>query len=455
MSNATRTLGGHVSYSVNATGVDDLQMTAKFASDNNMRLVIRNTGNDILGNSTSTHALAIWTNDMNDIELIDSYVGSVYIGPAIKVGACVESIEAHTFANSHKSMIVGGNCPIVGIAGGYTQSDGHGHPPSECSLSADQVLDWEAVTASGKLVTANADSHQDLFWVLRGGGSGLYGVVVSMTIKALPDNFFSMAYVSVMKNGNNAGALCTAVGTSLQILSSLVDAGAFVVWVAGPSGFMIMPAIAPDHHQEDLGHLLEPFLTKLDELRLDHRYSSYEKATFLDNYNAQTASWNVSDYNLSGSLIPRSLLTENSEQLLEATRFISSQTLISSVNYNVTKGVSSPDEVAINPYFRETPMSIALGTPIDYADWNTALTGQDHISSFFLTKLAEIMPFGAAYLSEADFQAADFKALFCGLHYNRFDKIEGQFDPKDLFYAKTAVGNDRWAENGEGRLCRV
>jgi hypothetical protein len=57
--NTTCTLGGQVVYSVNATGVDDVQKTIRFASRNNIRLVIRNTGHDYLGKSTGAHALAI------------------------------------------------------------------------------------------------------------------------------------------------------------------------------------------------------------------------------------------------------------------------------------------------------------------------------------------------------------------------------------------------------------
>lgn len=453
--NTSCTLGGHVAYVVNATGVDDLKKTIKFATHKNIRLVIRNTGHDYLGKSTGAHALALWTHHMKDIELFKAYDSVGYAGPAIKVGAGVEAIEAYNFADSHRLMIVGGNCPTVGIAGGFTQGGGHGHLASKYGLSADQVLEWEVVTASGELVTANAYSHSDLYWALRGGGGGTFGVVASMTIKAFPDTFFSTAYASVFDDGTNTDALYEAVGTFLQSLPSLVDAGAYVVWVTAPFGFMLMPAIAPDTHQTDLDGLLQPFIDKLVDLGLDHQYSSYEKPTFLSNYNAQTASWNVSDYNLGGRLIPRSILTENPKGLLEAVRFISSQTIMSGVTFNVANGVSSPDEVAVNPQFREALISIALGTAINYTDWSANLAAQDSISNVFLDKLASITPNGAAYLNEADFQAPDFKSLFYGTHYDKLDKIKARYDPTDIFYAKTAVRSDRWAENEDGRLCRV
>ncbi|KAH7409764.1 hypothetical protein DE146DRAFT_604491 [Phaeosphaeria sp. MPI-PUGE-AT-0046c] len=453
--NTSCTLGGHVAYSVNASSIQKVREAIKFANKNNVRLVIRNTGHDYLGKSTGAHALGIWTRYMRSIELVENWQSSLYTGPALKVGAGVESYEAFEFASSHNLMVVGGNCPTVGIAGGYTQGGGHGHLASKYGLSADQVLEWEVVTAAGELVTANANSHPDLFWALRGGGGGTYGVVVSMTIKAYPDTFFSTAYATVLNNETNTDALYEALGAFLQSLPSLVDAGVYVVWVAAPFGFMLMPAIAPGLRQEQLDSLMQPFIAKLTELGLDHQYSSYEKPTFLSNYNAQTASWNVSDYNLGGRLLPRSLLTENPNGLLDAIRFISSKTLMSGVTFNVSKGVALPGDVAVNPCFREALVSISVGTTINYTDWDATIAGQKEITDVLLPKLTSITPDGAAYINEADFQASDFKSLFYGSHYQKLQEIKHQYDPSDIFYAKTAVGSDGWAEDRVGRLCRV
>jgi len=43
----------------------------------------------------------------------------------------------------------------------------------------DNVLQFEVVTAAGDLVTADACTNSDLFWALRGGGGGTFGVVVT------------------------------------------------------------------------------------------------------------------------------------------------------------------------------------------------------------------------------------------------------------------------------------
>jgi FAD/FMN-containing dehydrogenase len=51
-----------------------------------------------------------------------------------------------------------------------------------CGLAADNLLEAEAVLASGDVVRTGPDEHADLFWALRGGG-GNFGVVTSFVFR--------------------------------------------------------------------------------------------------------------------------------------------------------------------------------------------------------------------------------------------------------------------------------
>ncbi|KAF7530371.1 hypothetical protein PCG10_003742 [Penicillium crustosum] len=180
------TIGNYVQYAVNATDASHVQKAIHFAARHNIRLVIRNTGHDLLGKSTGAGGLAIWMHYMKDISIVD-YVSSHYSGKAMKMGAGVQSFEASEAAYKAGLVVVGGNCPTVGLAGGYSQGGGHGQLVSHVGLAADQVLEWEVVLADGKIVTASPTNYPDLYWALSGGGGGTYGVVVSMTSKAYPE----------------------------------------------------------------------------------------------------------------------------------------------------------------------------------------------------------------------------------------------------------------------------
>ncbi|KAI1383023.1 FAD-binding domain-containing protein [Hypoxylon trugodes] len=444
------TLGYYVTYTINATTAAHLQAGILFAKQHNVRLVIRNTGHDYLGKSTGSHALAIWTHHLKSLELIEDYNTSGYQGPAIKMGAGVEGLEAYEFANARGFMVVGGNCPNVGIAGGYTQGGGVSILSSKFGLAADQVLEWEVITAAGKLVTASATENADLFWALSGGGGGTYAVVVSMTAKAHPDTFFSAAYLTLLNNGSNTDAIYSSMGTFFESLPSLVDAGAWVVWVASPAGFLIMPAMVSGLHQQELDSLLEPTKAVMDQLGLQYQYSSAEYKDFLSSYNSMTSTWNVSDYNVGGRLIPRDLVENNVDGLVKAVQYISSQTLMSGVSFNVANATGNN---AANPYFRKTISSVVIGTSVNYTDWPQNKVAQDKITNDLLPALQSLTPQGGVYLNEADFQDPGFKSTFYGGNYEKLLAIKTKYDPDDIFYAKTAVGSDRWEQRLDGRLC--
>lgn len=54
-------------------------------------------------------------------------------------------------------------------------------------MAADNVLEFTVVLlATGEVVTANACTHSDLFWALRGGGGGTFAVALSATIRTFP-----------------------------------------------------------------------------------------------------------------------------------------------------------------------------------------------------------------------------------------------------------------------------
>ena len=76
-----------------------------------------------------------------------------------------------------------GAAVTVGGAGGWLQGGGLGPLDRALGLGIDNALSFEVVLASGELVTADACSQPDLFWALRGGGGGNWGVVVSATSK--------------------------------------------------------------------------------------------------------------------------------------------------------------------------------------------------------------------------------------------------------------------------------
>lgn len=88
-----------------------------------------------------------------------------------------------SWEDSH--LLVGGNCAQVSL-GGFLQGAGHSAFSRAFGMASDSVLSAEVVLANTSLVTADEVSHPELFWALRGGGGGNWGVVVSFTLQLRP-----------------------------------------------------------------------------------------------------------------------------------------------------------------------------------------------------------------------------------------------------------------------------
>lgn len=50
-------------------------------------------------------------------------------------------------------------------------------------MATDQVLAFELVTADGQFLSASESSNPDLFWAMRGGGGGTFGIVTSVIVR--------------------------------------------------------------------------------------------------------------------------------------------------------------------------------------------------------------------------------------------------------------------------------
>jgi hypothetical protein len=165
------TIGYYPVYVVNVTSAEEISTTIKYAEKKNLPLNIKNTGHDFLGKSTKRGSLSIWTHYLKDLEYIEEYTGKTdYSGPAFKVGAGIQSSEIYDAATAQGKMIVAGEQPTVGYAGGYLSGGGHSPLSSLLGMAVDSVIEFTIVLANGSIVDVDQYSSPDLFWAVRGGG---------------------------------------------------------------------------------------------------------------------------------------------------------------------------------------------------------------------------------------------------------------------------------------------
>ncbi|KAI2710302.1 CAZyme family AA7 [Penicillium roqueforti] len=447
-------IGNYVEYAVNVTDPANVQRTINFAARHNIRLVIRNTGHDLLGKSTGAGGLAIWMHHMKDISIVD-YVSSQYSGKAMKMGAGVQSFEASDAAYKAGLVIVGGNCPTVGLAGGYSQGGGHGHLVSHVGLAADQVLEWEVVLANGKLVTASPTHYSDLYWALSGGGGGTNGVVVSMTSKAYPELPTASGNLSFSDKGVSRDTFFAAVAMFISILPSVGDAGGASVWWLMNTTLSMTPTTIPGRSATIFNSLFRPLISFLEQKNIQHTYYVNGFPTYYDAYQMMSLPDNITDQLAGGRLIPRSVVEQNLGELVNTFRNVverNAGVLISGVMVNSSR-VAYPNN-SVNPAWRDALMNVVIGALFDYTDWESNVARHQLITDIFMPLLEDLTPGSGAYLNEADPNKRDWQHAFYGDNYDTLLEIKRKYDPHNKFYAFKAVGSEAWRSGENGRLCR-
>ncbi|KAK4233368.1 FAD binding domain-containing protein [Achaetomium macrosporum] len=433
-------VGSYVQYAVRATGARDYQLTLAFARAHNIRLVVRNTGHDYLGKSTGAGALALWTQGLKDISILDDQSDSAgYRGKAMKMGAGVLIGEAQAVAHAQGLVVVAGDCPTVGMAGGYTQGGGTSPLASVFGLAADQVLEWEVVTAQGQPLTATPTKNPDLYWALSGGGGGTYAAVLSMTVKAHPDvQVAGGTLIFSLQQSTTPDAFWGAVTVVLRSLPAFIGAGGAALWQLVDGVFYMPQIFLPKASADDLRNLLlNPVISALQRAGIPYEI-------------------NITKYNIGGRLIPRSLFVSDSG----ATALTSAMRAITEHGAALANVVIGPSRTpyapnGVYPGWRDTLMMAMTAIPYNRTDFQANVDARHKITSVIDPILKELAPDGGAYLNEADYSEPDFQQAFYGSNYARLLSIKNKYDPDGLFWAKTAVGSEGWDVQPDGRLCKV
>lgn len=112
------------------------------------------------------------------------------------------------------------------------------------------------MTSSGSHLTANAYSHPDLFWALRGGGGGTYGVITSVTYKTHPPTPV-IAITLIAQNLDIPATTQSLVSEFLRFQPTIADLGwggyAFLL----PGTFFFI-GVAPNTNWADANATLAP-----------------------------------------------------------------------------------------------------------------------------------------------------------------------------------------------------
>ncbi|OBA95195.1 oxidoreductase [Mycobacteriaceae bacterium 1482268.1] len=222
---------------VTPTSMSDVQKAMAFAAANNLKVAPRSGGHSYTGASTANGALVFDLRQLPGDIAYDSASGLVTATPATKLW------DLHQALAAQGRGIPTGTCPTVGAAG-HALGGGLGAQSRHAGLLSDALSAVTVVLPGGQAVTASAAENPDLFWALRGGGGGNFGVTTSLTFATFPTadadvvnlNYPPEAFAQVLVGWQNW--LRTADKSQWALADSTTDATGMRcrIMATGPAG---------------------------------------------------------------------------------------------------------------------------------------------------------------------------------------------------------------------------
>ena len=489
-------------YAVAARNADHIAAAVNFARENNLRLVVKGGGHSYQGTSNAPDSLLIWTRHMHDVTVQQDFVPSgckSTFAPqrAVTVGSGTIWMQAYDAVTTKAGAYVqGGGCTTVGVAG-LIQSGGFGSFSKHYGLAAAGLLEAEVITADGKVRIANACTNPDLFWALKGGGGGTFGVVSRLTLRvrdlpelagganfvvkaSSPDDYrrlirhFVGFYREALFNEHWGEQAHFSPNNKLEI--SMVHIGLdteqsrkvwqpFLDWLAqSPTAYTIEspPEIGsmPARHWWDVDWRKEHHH---DVFKADSRSSASPINVWWKGDGGQVG-WVI--WGFESRWMPASLLEDDSQEKLANALFSASRFLGVQLHFNKglagapSEAIEAAKDTAMNPSvcgaFALAIVAAGQGSAypgIPNHEPNAAIGGKvaERVHSS-MNELRAVASNGGAYVSESNFFEPDFGHAYWGDNHTRLAQIKKKYDPEGLFFVHNGVGSEQWSPDGFTRL---
>jgi FAD/FMN-containing dehydrogenase len=485
-------------YAVEAKSTSDVVAAVNFARDNHLRLVVKGGGHSYLGKSSAPDSLLVWTRNMHAINVQEQFIPigcetTQTAQPVVVVeSGAIWGQVYNEVTTKNGRYVQGGGCLTVGVSG-LIQGGGFGSFSKYYGLAAAALLQAEVVLADGSVQIVNASNHPDLFWALKGGGGGSFGVITKMVLRTreLPE-FFGVVFGRIKANSDDGykkliekiilqyrDKLFNPVwGEQIRFHSdrsvslSMLFHGftknqaeeawqdfenwtkentSMYNWVE-PFGIFILPA----------RHMWDPaFLKKFasDIIGTDNQPGASEENIYWKGDGEQAGQF-IHGYH-SGWLSQDLLKDENIPQLTNAF-FETSRLWSFSLHFNKGLAGTRPEEKAAAANTSINPSVLdAFALLILAGEEGPAMVGivghepkikeaKEAAASMrtAMEQLKKIVPLKGSYVNETDFFEENWQDSFWGSNYKKLLEIKNTYDPNGLFFVHHGVGSETWSEDG-------
>jgi FAD/FMN-containing dehydrogenase len=484
-------------YAVMATSTEDVIAAVNFAREHRLRLVIKGGGHSYQGTSQAADSLLIWTRPMNAVVLHEAFIAQGCGGkrepqPAVSIEAGALWIDAYNAVTTRTGRYVqGGGCTTVGVAG-LIQSGGFGSFSKRYGTAAAGLLEAQIVTADGVARIANECMNSDLFFAIRGGGGGSFGVVTRLVLRTrdLPETFGGVFGAIAASSDEAYHALIARViafyrerlfnahwGEQLRfnrdnvleiamVFQGLDQGEAAAAWapfldaVRADKRYRMVREVnvlaLPARHFWDAGFLAQHAPT----VAVPDRRPGAPPEHFTWAGDREQVGWFIHGYR--SAFLPQGLLAEGRQPELVDALHAATKHWQMSLHFN--KGLAGAPSAEIDAA-RETAMNpqaldafalaiCAAGGPPAYAGMpgsspdRAAASEEAAQVDRAMQELLRVAPEAGSYVSESNYFEPRWQASFWGPNHARLAQIKQAYDPDGLFFVRHGVGSERWSDDG-------
>ena len=479
-------------YVVTAESAADVAATIRFAAAHRLRLVVKGRGHSYLGASNAPDSLLVWTRKMDTVTVHEAFTpagSNAAPVPAVSVGAGCMWLHAYqAVTGGARRYVQGGGCTTVGVAG-LVLGNGFGSFSKAYGSAAASLIEAEIVTADGVTRIVNNAQEPDLFWALKGGGAGTFGIVTRLTLAThpLPDTFGALN-LTLHARSDEAYRLLLAHFVDLYATSLFNPHWGEQVRV-GPDNRLQVSMVFQGLSKDQAAAAFKPLIDFANASGADYEGQNSlvalaEPARYfwngwvlrffapsVVNFDGRPgASW--TDFWWSGTSdevgafwhaytsawMPAALLEPQNQSRLIDAWFAASRHWWVSLHFN--KGLAGATEAAIaaarttamNPdvltafalaIIADVGASLFTGASPDPGAHARAERVQAAMSA-----LRAAAPGSGAYLNECDYFQENWQQAFWGSNYPRLADIKRRYDPDGLFTVHHGVGSEGWSADG-------
>mmetsp|Transcript_41275 Transcript_41275/g.53254 ORF Transcript_41275/g.53254 Transcript_41275/m.53254 type:complete len:523 (+) Transcript_41275:55-1623(+) len=442
---------------VMAETIDDVQKSIAFVAENQLLFSVKSTGHCYSGNCMAQDGFHLDVSKMDNVG-IDTDTQLMTVGPGTNFAAMYSAADAANL------QVVGGMCATVGPIG-FSTGGGHGPLIRSYGLGADNIVSIKMVLANSELIELNETSivnnelWQDLWWAVRGGGGGTFGVVVEMKVQAhvAPSKVVSLTCDwPLAHNEAHPGQEVLDEWWS-GIMSALPNEWMFFT-IALPAPIPL--TIEPDNwdgstmqgilslegvyngdlwSNPDAINSVMPIVNLLPDEQLQ---CSFENHTGILEWH--DTRWfgstpvDMRDYMSTSFAQPGFDASGLSTLVTNKTLALSSTTMDSFFGIQTGGAVSTASSNAVGSNFRSSYLLMETDS-----NWLTAMSDNSNVEWTQQTgqDIAAISGMAGAYVNEPDPELADYETEFWGSNFDKLQEVKRSVDPDEFFICHQCVYN--------------